>query len=65
MTRCSSEYAALYRPRTASRPAQSGTGSPPGKPAVPGDDRPVNLVADFYELLADLGAAAWDADDPP
>ncbi len=26
--------------------------------------RPVNLVADFYELLADLGVAAWDADDP-
>jgi len=34
------------------------------KASVPGENRPVNLVADFYELLADLGAAAWDADDP-
>ena len=34
------------------------------KTAVPSDDRPVNLVADFYELLADLGATTWDANDP-
>jgi hypothetical protein len=25
---------------------------------------PVPLVADFYELLGELGVAAWDADDP-
>jgi DNA helicase-2/ATP-dependent DNA helicase PcrA len=31
---------------------------------VPADDRPVNLVGDFYELLAELGARDWDADDP-
>jgi len=34
------------------------------KASVPGDARPVNLVGDFYELLADLGAATWDPDDP-
>jgi DNA helicase II / ATP-dependent DNA helicase PcrA len=34
------------------------------KANVPSADRPVNLVADFYELLADLGVPAWDADDP-
>src|SRR5712691_3954757 len=34
------------------------------KASVPGEKRPVNLVADFYELLADLGVAAWHADDP-
>jgi len=34
------------------------------KASVPGENRPVNLVADFYELLADLGVAAWHADDP-
>jgi DNA helicase-2/ATP-dependent DNA helicase PcrA len=34
------------------------------KASVPGENRPVNLVADFYELRADLGVAAWDADDP-
>jgi DNA helicase-2/ATP-dependent DNA helicase PcrA len=33
------------------------------KASVPGDDHPVNLVSDFYELLADLGVAAWDPDD--
>jgi DNA helicase-2/ATP-dependent DNA helicase PcrA len=31
---------------------------------VPTDDRPVNLVGDFYELLAELGAREWDPDDP-
>jgi DNA helicase II / ATP-dependent DNA helicase PcrA len=31
---------------------------------VPGDERPVNLVADLYQLLADLGATTWDANDP-
>ena len=31
---------------------------------MPSGDRPVNLVADFYELLADLGATTWNADDP-
>jgi DNA helicase II / ATP-dependent DNA helicase PcrA len=34
------------------------------KAGVPNEDRPVNLVGDFYDLLADLGAATWDADDP-
>ena len=34
------------------------------KAAVGSNERPVNLVGDFYELLADLGAAAWDPDDP-
>lgn len=34
------------------------------KASVPSDDRPVNLVSDFYELLADLGVAAWNPDDP-
>jgi len=33
------------------------------KSHVPSDERPVNLVADFYELLADLGAASWDPDN--
>jgi DNA helicase-2/ATP-dependent DNA helicase PcrA len=33
------------------------------KASVPGDQHPVNLVSDFYELLADLGVADWDADD--
>ncbi len=33
------------------------------KASVPSDERPVNLVGDFYELLADLGVAEWDADD--
>jgi DNA helicase-2/ATP-dependent DNA helicase PcrA len=28
------------------------------------EDRPVNLVGDFYELLAGLGARDWDADNP-
>jgi DNA helicase II / ATP-dependent DNA helicase PcrA len=34
------------------------------KASVDSADKPVNLVGDFYELLADLGAATWDADDP-
>jgi DNA helicase-2/ATP-dependent DNA helicase PcrA len=34
------------------------------KASVARDERPVNLVSDFYELLADLGAGAWDPDDP-
>jgi DNA helicase-2/ATP-dependent DNA helicase PcrA len=34
------------------------------KMSVNSDDKPVNLVSDFYELLADLGAATWDPDDP-
>jgi DNA helicase II / ATP-dependent DNA helicase PcrA len=34
------------------------------KVSVPSEDHPVSLVADFYELLADLGVATWDADDP-
>lgn len=34
------------------------------KAGVTSDERPVNLVADFYELLADLGARQWDHDDP-
>jgi DNA helicase-2/ATP-dependent DNA helicase PcrA len=34
------------------------------KSSVPSAERPVNLVSDFYDLLADLGAAAWDLDDP-
>ena len=33
------------------------------KASVPSGERPVNLVGDFYELLADLGAATWDPDD--
>lgn len=34
------------------------------KEGVPGTDRPVDLVGDFYDLLGDLGAEQWDADDP-
>jgi DNA helicase II / ATP-dependent DNA helicase PcrA len=34
------------------------------KDSVPSEARPVSLVADFYELLGDLGVAEWDADDP-
>jgi DNA helicase-2/ATP-dependent DNA helicase PcrA len=34
------------------------------KASVPSEARPVSLVADFYELLGDLGVAEWDADDP-
>ena len=34
------------------------------KDSFPSEDRPVSLVADFYELLGDLGVAGWDADDP-
>jgi DNA helicase-2/ATP-dependent DNA helicase PcrA len=33
------------------------------KVSVPSEERPANLVADFYELLGDLGVAAWDAGD--
>jgi DNA helicase-2/ATP-dependent DNA helicase PcrA len=33
------------------------------KASVSSDERPVNLIGDFYELLADLGVATWDADD--
>ena len=33
------------------------------KASVSSEALPVNLVADFYELLQDLGAADWDADD--
>ncbi len=33
------------------------------KASVPSEDRPVNLVSDFYDLLADLGVAGWDSDD--
>ena len=31
--------------------------------SVSSDAMPVNLVADFYELLADIGVATWDAED--
>ena len=31
--------------------------------SVPGEDRPVSLIADFHELLGDLGVTSWDADD--
>jgi DNA helicase II / ATP-dependent DNA helicase PcrA len=34
------------------------------KASVPSNERPVNLVGDFYELLAVLGARDWDPDDP-
>jgi DNA helicase II / ATP-dependent DNA helicase PcrA len=34
------------------------------KATVPSEERPVNLVGDFYELLADLGVPDWDANDP-
>lgn len=34
------------------------------KESVPSEKRPVNLVADFYELLGEAGAREWDADDP-
>jgi hypothetical protein len=34
------------------------------KASVPSEDRPVSLVAHFYELLGDLGVAEWDAEDP-
>ena len=58
-----SEYATLYgldhKRATAIRDRLAAW-----KASVPGDDRPVNLVADFYELLAHLGATTWDADDP-
>ncbi len=33
------------------------------KASVPSEDRPVSLVADFYELLGDLGVVGWNADD--
>jgi ATP-dependent DNA helicase UvrD/PcrA len=58
-----SEYAALYQlDRNGSRAVRERLTAL--KAAVPGDERPVNLVSDFYELLADLGAASWDPDDP-
>jgi DNA helicase-2/ATP-dependent DNA helicase PcrA len=34
------------------------------KASVGSGAMPVNLVADYYELLADLGVATWDAEDP-
>ncbi len=34
------------------------------KASVPSEAQPVNLVGDFYELLAELGARTWDPDDP-
>ncbi|MGH3265474.1 MAG: PD-(D/E)XK nuclease family protein, partial [Trebonia sp.] len=34
------------------------------KASVPSGEHPVNLIGDFYELLADLGARDWDPDDP-
>jgi DNA helicase II / ATP-dependent DNA helicase PcrA len=34
------------------------------KASVPSEDRPVSLIADFYELLGYLGVADWDAEDP-
>ncbi|HUZ52939.1 MAG TPA: ATP-dependent DNA helicase, partial [Streptosporangiaceae bacterium] len=34
------------------------------KASVHSDERPVNLVSDFYDLLADLGVATWNPDDP-
>lgn len=34
------------------------------KGSVPSIERPVNLVGDFYELLAELGVRDWDANDP-
>jgi DNA helicase-2/ATP-dependent DNA helicase PcrA len=34
------------------------------KARVASEERPVNVIADFYELLADLGVPGWDADDP-
>jgi DNA helicase-2/ATP-dependent DNA helicase PcrA len=34
------------------------------KACVPSNEHPVNLVADFYRVLADLGAATWDPDIP-
>jgi DNA helicase-2/ATP-dependent DNA helicase PcrA len=34
------------------------------KANVESTERPVDLVGDFHELLADLGCADWDADDP-
>jgi DNA helicase-2/ATP-dependent DNA helicase PcrA len=34
------------------------------KASVDSSARPVNLVGDFYELLAVLGARDWDPDDP-
>ncbi len=33
------------------------------KASVSSDAMPVNLLADFYGLLADLGVAGWDAND--
>jgi DNA helicase-2/ATP-dependent DNA helicase PcrA len=58
-----SEYAALYHlDRAHARAVRDRLIA--WKAAVPSDERPVNLVQDFYELLADLGAANWDADDP-
>jgi hypothetical protein len=33
------------------------------KASVPSEDRPVSVVADFYELLGDLGVADWNADE--
>jgi DNA helicase-2/ATP-dependent DNA helicase PcrA len=58
-----SEYAALYQldPGRAQAVRDRLTA---WKAAVPSDQRPVSLVHDFYELLADLGAATWDANEP-
>ena len=56
------EYDSLYHlDRERSRAVRERLSSL--KTSVPGDARPVNLVGDFYELLADLGAADWDPDN--
>src|SRR5215813_13048160 len=57
-----SEYQSLYQlDPTRTRAVRQRLSSL--KASVPSGERPVNLVGDFYELLADLGAGAWDTDD--
>jgi DNA helicase II / ATP-dependent DNA helicase PcrA len=58
-----SEYAALYQLDT-SRTQAVRDRLTMWKASVPSEQRPVDLVRDFYELLADLGVTTWDADDP-
>ncbi len=48
-------------PKTALR--RSARGLLTLKASVTSEAAPVNLVADFYELLGDLGVAAWDSED--
>lgn len=57
-----SEYAGLYE-LTEDRAQAVRARLLALKASVSSDAMPVNLVADFYDLLADIGVASWDADD--